>query len=48
MDHKRIFVPKMDYLNHQMTFKEIFNLKDIDVDNKGFTIQLQKVKQRIT
>ncbi|CXM24152.1 5-formyltetrahydrofolate cyclo-ligase [Staphylococcus aureus] len=35
MDHKRIFVPKMDYLNHQMTFKEIFNLKDIDVDNKG-------------
>ncbi len=21
MDHKRIFVPKMDYLNHQMTFK---------------------------
>ena len=29
MDHKRIFVPKMDYLNHQMTFKEIFNLKDI-------------------
>ena len=20
MDHKRIFVPKMDYLNHQMTF----------------------------
>ena len=25
----------MDYLNHQMTFKEIFNLKDIDVDNKG-------------
>ncbi len=35
MDHKRIFVPKMDYLNHQMTFKVIFNLKDIDVDNKG-------------
>ncbi|HCY1256866.1 TPA: 5-formyltetrahydrofolate cyclo-ligase [Staphylococcus aureus] len=35
MDHKRIFVPKMDYLNHQMTFKEIFNLKDIDVDKKG-------------
>lgn len=35
MDHKRIFVPKMDCLNHQMTFKEIFNLKDIDVDKKG-------------
>lgn len=35
MDHKRIFVSKMDYLNHQMTFKEIFNLKDIDVDKKG-------------
>lgn len=33
--HKRVFVPEMDYSNRQMTFKEIFNLDDIEVDNKG-------------
>ncbi|HDL0567779.1 TPA: 5-formyltetrahydrofolate cyclo-ligase [Staphylococcus aureus] len=41
-DHKHIFVPKMDYLHHQMTFKEIFNLKDIDIDNKGIYYSTSK------